>query len=154
MTKTKDFHRGGTEDTEEGMEESELTGQIIGAAIEVHRALGPGLLEAVYEECLAAELSLRGIPFERQRSVAIHYKGKQLDAALRIDLLVNERVVVELKSVDQLLPVHEAQLLTYLRLTSSRVGLLINFNVETLKDGLCRRVLAPSSSSVPSVPPR
>lgn len=121
--------------------EKELTGQIIGAAIEVHRALGPGLLESAYHVCLAHELSLRGIPFERETPLPIQYKGVQLDCGYRLDFVVSGKVVVELKAVDALHPVHEAQLLTYLKLTNCKVGLLINFNVPVLKDGVKRMVL-------------
>jgi len=122
------------------MNENELTQQIIGAAIEVHRALGPGLLELVYEDCLAFELGLRGIAVERQKDIAVDYKGHRLNTTLRIDLLVNGSVLVETKSVERLSPVHQAQLLTYLRLSRTRVGLLINFNVPVLKDGITRMV--------------
>lgn len=121
--------------------DGELTGQIIGAAIEVHRALGPGLLESAYQACLARELSLRGIAFEREKPLPVEYKGLELDCGYRLDFLVEDRVVLELKAVDRLLPVHEAQLLTYLKLTGCRVGLLINFNVAVLKEGIVRRVL-------------
>ena len=120
---------------------NELTEAIIGAAIEVHRALGPGLLESAYEECLCRELCLRKIPFERQRALPLHYKGMSLDCGYRVDLLVADKVVVEIKAVDALLPIHEAQLLTYLKLGGWQVGLLINFNVPVLKDGIRRRVL-------------
>ncbi len=119
---------------------SELTEAIIGSAIEVHRTLGPGLLESVYEECLAMELELGGIRFERQRVLEIEYKGKRVPADLRIDLWVERQVIVELKAVEKLLPVHEAHLLTYLRLSNTRFGLLINFNVPVLRDGLKRRL--------------
>ena len=131
------------------MKENELTEQIIGAAIEVHRALGPGLLETVYEACLARELTERGVSFERQKQIPIHYKGELLEIDFRLDLFVGGLVVVELKSVEKVLPIHEAQLLTYLRLTRAQVGLLINFNVEILKEGIRRRVsgLPPSSSA-------
>ena len=122
------------------MDENILTEEIIGGAIDVHRTLGPGLLESVYEECLAIELKLRGLDFQRQQPVAIVYRGHRVAADLRIDLLVGDKVVVELKAVERLLPVHEAQLLTYLRLTQKRVGLLINFNVPVLKDGVKRMV--------------
>jgi len=122
------------------MNENRLTEEIIGAAIEVHRALGPGLLESIYEECLAIELELRGLGFERQRPVQIAYKGRRVAGDLRIDLLVDHKVVAELKAVERLLPVHEAQLLTYLRLSNMKVGLLINFNVPILKDGIKRMV--------------
>lgn len=123
------------------MEINQLTKAIIGSAIEVHRALGPGLLESAYEECLCRELHLRGIPFERQRPLSVEYKGLRLDCGYRLDLLVSDRVVVEVKAVESLLPVHEAQLLTYLKLGGWTVGLLINFNVPVLKQGIRRRVL-------------
>lgn len=118
--------------------ESEL---VIGAAIEVHRNLGPGLLESAYEVCLSRELAGRGIEFQRQVELPVVSKGERLDAGFRIDLLVADVIVVELKAIEKVLPVHEAQLLTYLRLTNKRVGLLINFNVPMLKDGIVRRVL-------------
>jgi len=121
--------------------EKELTEQIIGAAIEVHRSLGPGLLESAYQACLAHELSLRKLSFEREKPLPIEYKGVQLDCGYRLDFLVEGKVVVELKAVESVLPVHEAQLITYLKLTGCRVGLLINFNVPVLKDGITRRVL-------------
>lgn len=119
---------------------SDLTEDIIKGAIDVHRALGPGLLESVYEECLAIEFQLRGLQFERQQSLAIQYKGRRVAGELRVDLCVERQVIVELKAVETLLPVHEAQLLTYLRLSNMRFGLLINFNVPRLKDGLKRIV--------------
>jgi GxxExxY protein len=119
----------------------DLTREIIGAAIEVHRELGPGLLESVYEACLCHELALRGLSLERQVSLPVQYKGVRLDCGYRIDLVVEGTVVVELKSVDVVHPIEEAQLLTYLRLSGKRVGLLINFNVAALKDGVVRRVL-------------
>jgi len=118
-----------------------ISGKIIGAAIEVHRALGPGLLESVYEACLVRELTLQGLAVDSQRNIKVSYKDQVLDAHLRLDLLVEGTVVVEIKAVDQLLPVHEAQLLTYMKLTENRVGLLINFNVSILKNGIKRRVL-------------
>ena len=121
--------------------EKELTDQIIGAAIEVHKALGPGLLESAYQACLARELSLRRVAFKREKPLPVEYKGVQLDCGYRLDFLVNDKVVVELKAVEHVLPVHEAQLLTYLMLSGCRVGLLINFNVPVLKDGITRRVL-------------
>jgi GxxExxY protein len=123
------------------MKVNQITKAIIGAAIEVHRALGPGLLESAYEECLCRELSLRGIPFERQRPLPVEYKGLRLDCGYRLDLLVADTVVVEIKAVESLLPIHEAQLLTYLKLGGWKVGLLINFNVPVLKRGIRRRVL-------------
>jgi len=119
----------------------ELSRKIIGAAIEVHRHLGPGLLENAYEECLCRELAVRGIPFQRQFPVKFEYKGITVEAAYRIDVLVNDLVIVELKSVEKLEPIHDAQLLTYLRLYKRWLGLLINFNVPVLKDGVQRRVL-------------
>jgi GxxExxY protein len=120
------------------MEVNELTGRIIGAAIEVHRILGPGLLESVYEECLSYELGMVQVPFERQKEIPVEYKGVKLSCGYRIDLLVAGRVIVEIKSCDIVLPIHEAQLLTYLKLTGLRVGLLINFNVSVLRDGIKR----------------
>jgi GxxExxY protein len=117
---------------------NELTHNIIGAAIDVHDHIGPGLLKSSYLPCLQFELALRKIRFETQRSVPLHYKGFTLGATYRIDLVVEDLVVVELKSVDRLQPVHEAQLLTYRRLTNSPAGLLINFNVARLVDGVKR----------------
>jgi GxxExxY protein len=119
----------------------EITKEIIGAAIEVHRMVGTGLLESAYEECLCRELSLRGISFERQKSLPVEYKGVKLDCGYRLDLLVAGAVVVEIKSVEAVLPVHNAQLLTDMKLGGWKVGLLINFNVEVLKDGIQRMVL-------------
>jgi GxxExxY protein len=127
--------------TEEGKNAAdEWSKNIIGAAIEVHRHLGPGLLENAYEECFCRELEVRSIPFQRQHPVRIDYKGVTVDAAYRIDILVADLVVVELKSVEKLEPIHEAQLLTYLRLYRRWLGLLMNFNVPVLKDGILRRV--------------
>ena len=123
------------------MTDQELTHSIIGAAIEVHRQLGPGLLESAYEECLAQELTLRSIPFERQRPVPVVYKGLKLECGYRVDLFVDGRVVIELKAVEALAPIHDAILLTYLRLSGCKIGLLINFHVAVLKDGIRRRVL-------------
>lgn len=123
------------------MKVNEVTQAIIGAAIEVHRALGPGLLESAYEECLCRELTLRQVSFVRQHQLPIEYKGLRLDCGYRIDILVAEAVVVELKAVETLLPIHQAQLLTYLRLGGWNVGLLINFNVPVLKQGIRRVVL-------------
>jgi len=121
--------------------EEEITQKVIGAAIEVHRQLGPGLLESAYEVCLAHELQQRGVRFGRQIPVPINYKGLEVACGYRADLIVEETVVVELKAVDKLLPVHDAQLLTYLKLTGLRVGLILNFNVYSLKKGIVRRVL-------------
>jgi GxxExxY protein len=120
---------------------NEITHAVIGAAIEVHRQLGPGLLESAYLECLSRELVLRGIPFERERPLPLEYKGVHLECGYRLDLLVAGCVVVEIKSVEALAPVHDAQLLTYLRLGGWRVGLLINFNVAVLKSGIHRKIL-------------
>ena len=120
--------------------EENLTREIIGAAIEVHRELGPGLLESIYEACLCRELALRGIAFQFQRPLPLEYKGIRLDCGYRPDLLVAGLVIVEIKSVQALAPIHEAQLLTYLKLTGIKVGLLINFNVVVLKTGLKRLV--------------
>ena len=124
------------------MHVNQITGDVIGAAIEVHRSLGPGLLESAYQECLAQELALRRIPFERQRPLPLEYKGIRLECGYRIDLLVAGSVVVEIKSVEAIAPVHEAQLITYLRVGGWKVGLLINFNVVLLKNGISRKVLA------------
>jgi len=121
--------------------EQPLTREIIAAAIEVHRSLGPGLLESAYQACLCRELELRKIAFRQQVEIPITYKGVKLDCGYRIDLIVSDKVVLELKSVQEVLPVHEAQLLTYLRLTGLRVGMLVNFNVPVLKNGIRRRVL-------------
>ena len=117
------------------------TGPIIGAAIEVHRHLGPGLLESAYEECLCHESSLRGLSFERQVDLPVPYKGIHLGCGYRIDLIVSDEVVLELKAIETILPVHEAQLLTYLKLSGKRVGLLINFNTPILIRGIRRFVL-------------
>ena len=139
------------------MKTNELTQEIIGATMDVHRALGPGLLESAYEECLCRGLSLRQIVFERQRALPREYKGVLLDCGYRVDLLVAQCVVVELKSVESLLPIHDAQLLTYLKLGGWQVGLLINFNVVLLKDGVRRlvhRFADEPISSAPSAPPR
>ena len=120
---------------------NELTYEIIGAAIEVHRTLGAGLLESSYRECLCRELSLRRISFQREYGLPLKYKGIQLECGYRIDILVSGLVVVEIKAVEALAPVHDAQLLTYMRLGGWKVGLLINFNVVVLKDGIHRRML-------------
>ena len=118
----------------------ELSNIIIGAAIEVHRALGPGLLESTYEECLCYELSKKGIPFERQKNLPVKYKEVYLECGYRIDILVDKLVIVELKSIDQIIPIHESQLLTYLKLSGLWLGLLINFNTLILKNGIKRIV--------------
>jgi GxxExxY protein len=124
----------------ETQRKDEITGEIIGAAIEVHRELGPGLLESAYEQCLCHELTLRGLRFQRQVEVPVVYKGIRLDCGYRIDVIVEDSVIVELKTVDKLLPIHEAQLLTYLKLFGRQLGLLLNFNVPVLKDGIKRMV--------------
>lgn len=117
-----------------------ITEQVIGSAIAVHRALGPGLLEMAYEQFVCRELDLRGIPFRHQCPVPAEYKGLRLDCGYKLDLLVAETVVVEIKAVDGLLPIHEAQLMTYLRLGGWKIGLLINFNERKLTNGIRRRV--------------
>ncbi|MGH9862986.1 MAG: GxxExxY protein [Candidatus Acidiferrales bacterium] len=122
------------------MTDNELTHKIIGAAIEVHRLLGPGLLESAYEECLARELSLREVLFERQKPLPVVYKDVKLECGYRVDLLVASRVVVEIKAVDTLAPIHDAIVLTYLRFSGCRIALLINFNSAVLKDGIRRLV--------------
>ncbi len=121
--------------------EKDLTDQIIAAAIDVHKALGPGLLESMCELCLAHESRLRNLLFEEQVPLKVKYKGVELDGGYRLDLVYDKRVVVEIKAVEEVLPVHEAQLLTYLKMTGIRVGLLMNFNVPVLKNGIYRRVL-------------
>lgn len=118
-----------------------LTERIIGAAIEVHKELGPGLLESAYEECLCRELGWAGIAYKRQLEVPIRYKGEEIDINYRIDILAEDKVVLELKAVETLLPIHEAQLLTYMKLNGMRLGLLINFNTTALAEGIRRRVL-------------
>jgi GxxExxY protein len=123
------------------LEINQISEAIIGSAIEVHRVLGPGLLESTYQNCLRHEFSLRNIHFTNQVLLPVYYKGIAIDCGYKIDFLVEERVVVEIKSVDVLLPIHEAQLLTYLKLGGWRLGLLINFNTPILKQGIRRRVL-------------
>jgi GxxExxY protein len=120
------------------MDINDLTGEGIGAAIEVHKILGPGLLESAYEECLCRELELRRIPYERQKELPIEYKGLRLDCGYRLDILVANRLILELKACESLEPIHKAQLLTYLKLTGIKLGLLINFNVPVLKQGIKR----------------
>jgi len=123
------------------MSDNELTRDIIGAAIEVHTLLGQGLLESAYEECLAREFALRGIQFERQKPVPVVYKDTKLECGYRLDFLVAGRVVVELKAVEAIAPIREAIVLTYLRLSNCGLGLLINFNVRVLKEGIRRFIL-------------
>jgi GxxExxY protein len=120
------------------MEINQITEKIIGAAIEIHKTLGPGLLESAYEECLCYELSRARISFRRQVDLPVSYKEVKLDCGYRIDLLVEEEVIIELKTVERLLPIHEAQLLTYPKMLDKRLGLLVNFNVPVLRDGIKR----------------
>jgi GxxExxY protein len=135
------IHHGDTEARSKLLHE-ELTERVIGAAIEVHRALGPGLLESAYEECLCHELHLREITFERQLPLPVRYKNVSLDCGYRLDLVVEHVLVLEIKCVEHVLPVHEAQLLTYLKMTDKRVGLILNFNVPVLaRGGIIRKVL-------------
>lgn len=139
------MHRRDAEDAEGlvwelEMEINDLTERIIGAAIEVHRVLGPGLLESTYEECMCRESCLRDLPFERQRELPLEYKGMKLDCGYRLDMLVAQKVVIEIKSVSEIEPIHTAQVLTYLKLGGWQVGLLINFNVPVLKNGIKRIV--------------
>ena len=129
----------------------QLTERIIGCAIEVHKALGPGLLESTYEECFCYELAQKDISFRRQVPLPVVYKGIKLDCGYRIDVLVNDLVIVELKTVEKLLPIHDAQLLTYLKLYKRPLGLLMNFNVPALRYGIKRLV---NQYEGPSVPPR
>jgi GxxExxY protein len=123
------------------MEFDELSSRVIEKAIEIHRILGPGMLESVYEQCLSYELTAAGIKHERQKEVPVVYKEITLDNGFRMDLFVENQLVVEIKSVEKILPVHEAQILTYMKFTGARTGLLINFNVKLLKEGLKRFVL-------------
>jgi GxxExxY protein len=135
------IHHGDTE-TRCKLLHEHLTEQVIGAAIEVHRELGPGLMESAYEECLCHELHLRGLKFERQMPLPVRYKDVNLDCGYRIDLVVEGPLILELKCLEHILPVHEAQLLTYLKLTGKRVGLILNFNVSVLtRGGIVRKVL-------------
>ena len=122
------------------MDINQVTREIIGAAIEVHRALGPGLLESAYEECLCRELGLRGLSYERQKDLPVSYKGVKLDCGYRLDIVVSNCVIVELKACERIERIHQAQLLTYLKLADIKCGLLINFNVPVLKDGIKRMV--------------
>jgi GxxExxY protein len=126
--------------TEKTLYDSDLTDIVIGCAIEVHRALGPGLLESAYEECLCYELAARDVAFERQKNVPLQYKDVRLEVGYRLDLFIENRLVVELKCVEKILPIHEAQLMTYLRLTKVKTGLIINFLTPVLKDGIRRIV--------------
>jgi GxxExxY protein len=123
------------------MEFDELSNRVIGCAIEVHRQSGPGLLESAYEQCLAHELNRNGIKFQLQCPLPVQYKDIRLDCGYRIDILVEDQLIVELKSVDEIKGIHEAQLLTYMKLAGMKIGLLMNFNVTKLKDGIKRFVL-------------
>ena len=135
------IHHGDTEARSKLLHEK-LTEQVIGAAIEVHQALGPGLLESAYEECLCHEFHLRGISFERQCPLPVEHKNVKLDCGYRLDLIVENKVILEINCIEHLLPVHEAQLLTYLKMTGIRVGLILYFNVSTLvRGGVVRKVL-------------
>jgi GxxExxY protein len=131
------------------VEANQITGSIVDAAIKVHTALGPGLLESVYERCLRHELRKRGLQVEAQVWLPVRYDGIEIEGGYKIDLLVENRIIVELKVVEQLLPIHKAQLLSYLRLTNNEVGLLINFNVVHLRDGIRRMVNHYQSSESP-----
>jgi len=122
------------------MDINQLSSKIIGAAIEVHRTLGPGLLESAYEECLCYELELRRIKFERQKSLPIIYKGRRLDCGYRLDIVIENKIITELKSIEKIEPIHKAQLLSYLKLSGQKLGLLLNFNVSVMKDGIVRLV--------------
>ena len=135
------IYHGGTE-TRSKLLHEELTERVIGAAIEVHRALGPGLLESAYEECLCHEFHLRGIHFERQVPLPVEYKSVKLDCGYRLDLVVEDVLILEIKCLEHVLPVHEAQVLTYLKMTDKHVGLILNFNVSVLtRGGIIRKVL-------------
>ncbi|MEA1947676.1 MAG: GxxExxY protein [Thermodesulfobacteriota bacterium] len=123
------------------MEFDELSNKVIGCAIEVHRNLGPGLLESTYEQCLAHELKIEGMPFKLQYPLPVEYKGIKLDCGYRIDLLVANSLIVELKNIENVLPIHQAQLLTYMKLSGIKIGLLMNFNVKYMKNGIKRMVL-------------
>jgi GxxExxY protein len=125
-------------ETTESENADPLTYKIIGASIEVHKALGPGLLESAYEACLVHELHLRNLKVEQQKALPLRYKGLLLDCGYRIDLMVEDQVIVEIKSVKEIAPIHEAQLLSYLKLTKCSTGLLVNFNVKILKEGITR----------------
>ena len=122
------------------LNENRISGQIVAAAVEVHKYLGPGLLESAYELALCRELSLRGLKWRRQVELPVEYKGVKIDCAYRIDLLVEDTVVVEIKAVEDILPIHQAQLLTYLRLSGKKLGLILNFHVALMKDGIVRMV--------------
>ena len=136
METTKD-----TKNTKEKIEFDALSREVIGCSIEVHRELGPGLLESAYQQCLAHELNTRGIKFQTEMQIPVHYKGVRLDCGFRADFMIGEAFILELKSVEKLTAIHQAQLLTYMKLCTCRTGLLINFNVKHLRDGIKRFVL-------------
>ena len=119
---------------------NQLSSKIIGAAIEVHKTLGPGLLESAYEECLCHELNIQGLLFEKQKPLTIYYKGKKLDCGYRLDIVVEKAVIIELKSCEKVEPIHKAQLLTYLKLSGLNLGLILNFNVPLMRDGIVRNL--------------
>ena len=143
------FHKEYSESSEG--DKDPLTQNVIGCAIEVHRHLGPGLLESTYEQCLAYELGLAGLEFKAQAPMPIRYKNVALDCGYRVDLLVEDRLIVELKAVEQTLGIHQAQVITYMKLANAPVGLLINFNVKLLKDGIRRLFPSPSPLSLYSL---
>ena len=134
---------GTTKDTKstKGLEFDDVSKHVIGCAIEVHKHLGPGLLESTYQQCLAHELAMANIPFRMEYPVAVDYKGVKLDCGYKIDVLVDDSIILELKSVDEIQPIHKAQLLTYMKLAGISIGLLLNFNVRYLKSGIVRMVL-------------
>lgn len=122
------------------MDVNKLSNRIIGSAIEVHKALGPGLLESAYEQCLCYELNLRNMSFERQKELPVVYKGIKLDCGYRLDIVVGNEIILELKSCEKIEPIHKAQLLTYLKLSKLSLGLILNFNMPTMRDGIVRIV--------------
>ena len=131
------------------MDVNKITENIIGASIEVHKALGPGLLESAYEECLCFELKSHKIPFKRQVPLPVSYKSVYLECGYRVDVVLADRLILELKTVEKILPIHEAQLLTYLKLSGIRTGLLLNFYTTLLKDGIKRMVLSQNETTPP-----
>jgi GxxExxY protein len=139
--------RGGAKTVEPSPAQNEISRQIVDSAFTVHQALGPGLLESVYEQCLRHELATRGVAVQRQAALPLVYKGVPIEAGFRIDLIVERQIVVEVKTVERILPIHEAQLLTYLKLSSLPMGLLINFNVALIRDGIRRMVLTSQASN-------
>jgi GxxExxY protein len=130
----------GQKQKEQTMDINQLSSQIIGAAIEVHKALGPGLLESAYEKCLCHELKLRGLSFDNQKPLPLVFKGEELDCGYRLDIVVDNAIILEVKSREKIEPIHKAQLLTYLKLSGLRLGLVLNFNVPVMRDGIVRIV--------------